>query len=766
MPVTEGHPAQEQDTHIRFSFLTPTRNRPDLVARLFDSIVATTSRLDQLEVILAVDHDDTAGLNISDERLNVKKVILQERLTMGALNNACFDASSGRYVMIMNDDVILRTRGWDRIVADILAGCGDDIGLVHVNDLLFQEKLCTFPILSRRACLEIGLCPNEYRRYKIDDDIYDIYQLLAYLGHKRITYLPDVIFEHENHEAAAGDNNRHTFSAAKGKVYVPRQGIIERDHQTYLDRLDGRKAAALKLATLITEEAERKQHNKAETVQRNRLNAVTTDNPYAYRHGSFVKTVSGTRSRSATNARTTVAVVTADLRGECAQRCLASVKENTSNYDLVILDNNRGEDFSHPREMNKVLDTARTDCVVLLDDDVFVEPGWLEGMLACLDDETAAVTPMHKDADGNLTYSGMYLAGGGRGTHDHTLDTPDRPRSTQVHCSAALLIDMRKCGFLRMDETYRKYFFDLAHALEVWEAGYRTVCTPRVTVTHLGGATTVRGSDTSDFLWAHDRNLFISNWVRSGRLDALAAGIWQREPYVKFLADTPARICRLLDDSHVAALREFKAELAALVAASRGYALFGRLMEVKLVNLLLRQAQNTDEAKFSLCLNCLTLLKKSSGRVREMMELNAALVDKNRVDLAASVARAALTLSPRDADVWKRFGGNQYLLGDVAASRKAYERVLDLNGRDMIALISLAKIAMQEEEYEEAFEHFHAAAREDANHAEAHVGLAVVARHLHNKPVFKAAYRRARQLAPDHPAVRDLGRQGVPAGVT
>jgi len=74
--------------------------------------------------------------------------------------------------------------------------------------------------------------------------------------------------------------------------------------------------------------------------------------------------------------RTTIAVVTADIRNEVTRQCLARIKAHTSNYDLVILDNARKADFSHPREMNKVLRNTDTPYVVLMDDDVLVEAGW------------------------------------------------------------------------------------------------------------------------------------------------------------------------------------------------------------------------------------------------------------------------------------------------------------------------------------------------------------------------------------------------------
>ena len=750
---------QPEESPILFSFLTPTRKRPDLVARLFQSIVDTTARLDELEIILAVDHDDEASLNISDDRLRVKKVVLRERLTMGALNNACFDASSGRYVMIMNDDVILRTKNWDQTVRNIFAGYGDEIGLVHVNDLLFKEKLCTFPILSRRACLAIGLCPEKYRRYKIDDHIYDIYNMLAFMGHKRIAYLPDVVFEHENHEASTDGTNKHAFAAAMGKVYVPKKAIIEQDDETYLDKLDERKEAALKLAGIIDADARRARRERKEAIYQGRLNAIQAKDPYRYRHRSFVTTVLSGRSKPRDTARTTVAIVTADMRGEHPRRCIESVKAHTSNYDLVILDNNRGGEFSHPREMNKVLATATTDFVVLLDDDVFVKPGWLEGMLRCVDEKTGAVTPMHKDEKGGLSYSGIYLAGDGKGTHDHTLDRPEGPRPMQCYCSAALLIDMRKCGHLRMDETYRKYFFDLVHGLQVWEAGYKAVCAADVAVTHLGGATTVRGSEMSDHLWAQDHDLFIANWVRSGRLDALADGIWQQYPYIKSLADIPRGICRVLEEASHTDLPGLKREMTELMLVAADYPLFGRLMEIKLIRCLRDMAEARDDARFGLCLSCLILLKKTSGRLHEMMDLNGFLVQNGRADFAATVAQAMLTIAPRDPVVWKRFGANQYLLGELAASKEAYERAHALDKTDANTLVSLAKVCMQQAEFQQALDHFAAAAQADPNDGEAQVGLAVTAHHFKNKPVFRSAYRRAKELQPGHPTLKKLARE-------
>jgi hypothetical protein len=43
-----------------------------------------------------------------------------------------------------------------------------------------------------------GICPADYVRYRIDDHIEDIFNLLGILGEHRTFYLPEVVFEHSN----------------------------------------------------------------------------------------------------------------------------------------------------------------------------------------------------------------------------------------------------------------------------------------------------------------------------------------------------------------------------------------------------------------------------------------------------------------------------------------------------------------------------------------------------------------------------------------
>jgi hypothetical protein len=181
------------------SLIIPTRQRTAGLSRLLDSLAATADDLRSFEVVLVIDADDEPSRLFQHPALSLTQVIVPPGQTMGALNTAGYEASSGEFLMLLNDDVVARTPGWDRQVLRRLRRYPDGIVLVHVNDTLLGHHLCVFPIVSRTFCRLVGgICPADYVRYRIDDHIEDHFNLLAILGHRRSIYLPDVVFEHLN----------------------------------------------------------------------------------------------------------------------------------------------------------------------------------------------------------------------------------------------------------------------------------------------------------------------------------------------------------------------------------------------------------------------------------------------------------------------------------------------------------------------------------------------------------------------------------------
>src|SRR5262245_43550941 len=221
-----------------FSLIVPTRGRRELLQAFLKSIAATAAQPVAIEVVLVIDADDPASANVDCDGIHIKRVIVPPGLTMGALNMAGYEASTGRYLMLLNDDVIARTPGWDRRVQACFDEVKDGILLVHVNDTVFQTALCTFPIVSRTFCeLAGGICPREYVRYRIDDHIEDVFNMLGVLGARRSVYLPDVIFEHAN----------YMVNASGVRQYFSEEKTLAVDAATFEALLPARKELALRV---------------------------------------------------------------------------------------------------------------------------------------------------------------------------------------------------------------------------------------------------------------------------------------------------------------------------------------------------------------------------------------------------------------------------------------------------------------------------------------------------------------------------------------
>jgi hypothetical protein len=201
--------------------------------RLLDSIKVTTRNPGEVEVVLVVDEDDRETAQFQYEGLSLKSVLVPPSLIMGELNMSGYRAATGQYVMLLNDDVVLRTQGWDERVLAAFRSFADGMVLVHVNDLVFKDTLCIFPFVTREFCLLAGgICPEAHLRYRIDDHIQGIFDLLGVLGQDRRIFLADVVFEHTNVESG-------------GVRYRVDPSVHEFDSWVFHSLLDERKRVAL-----------------------------------------------------------------------------------------------------------------------------------------------------------------------------------------------------------------------------------------------------------------------------------------------------------------------------------------------------------------------------------------------------------------------------------------------------------------------------------------------------------------------------------------
>ena len=185
----------------RISLLLPTRGRPVLVARLLRSIVAESAHPELIEVIVCVDDDDIESHGIRSDELALKLVVVP-RQSMGMYNSICLAESSGDITIAINDDMVVRTKGWDDRVRSMDARYPDGIYLGYGNDLFKGANLCSFPILSRKTCeVLVDPYPPVYRGAFLDTQLMDIFNRLKHRGHDRFCYDKDLVFEHVHYRA-------------------------------------------------------------------------------------------------------------------------------------------------------------------------------------------------------------------------------------------------------------------------------------------------------------------------------------------------------------------------------------------------------------------------------------------------------------------------------------------------------------------------------------------------------------------------------------
>jgi GT2 family glycosyltransferase len=512
-------------TDATFSLIVPTRQRVAQLRQLLASLAETAARPERLEVILIVDEDDPASQEVRYGGLNVRPVVVPPGLTMGALNATGYEASTGRYLMLLNDDVVARTPGWDDRMLACFRACPDEILLVHVNDLIFRDELCTFPAVSRRFCeLAGGICPREYVRYRIDDHIGDVFNLLAVLGERRTFYLPDVFFEHLNGQAQPG-----RAGSVSDRVYQSDPAVLAGDAQRFDALFPQRKELALQLKDYLDGEARR-----AEAVRQRQLLESIRD-PFSLRVPQ--------RLRTEIDTAVTVAVVASDSQEPAWQRCLAALRAQKTDCELIILDHREAPDCHVPRELNRLLNAARTEEVLLLWGPVLVGPDWLDRMRGCLGPEVGVVIPPLRV--GGTPSGGVAFHPDGSGHYGPVLGEVTAPRPVLTFGCPVVLVG-RARDSLRFDETYRRHFFDLDLGLCMWEAGLRVVCCPAPAVTPVAHAP---GScdPFSPEIFDADRRFFAARWWGDGKFDRLQREVWDSIAELRWLFAAWAEAERLLE---------------------------------------------------------------------------------------------------------------------------------------------------------------------------------------------------------------------------
>jgi hypothetical protein len=212
---------------VKITVLVPSRGRPDRALAMYRSAMDTATTED-VEVRIIVDPDDPRLADYvalrrpgyANVRLPIR--ILEKRVGYtGSLNILARERWDDADVLgAFGDDVLFRTPGWDRIVAEALS----TPGIAYGNDLVHAAGHPTAVFMSSVIAKALGYLAIPQSRHLWVDDAWKL------LGQKTGTlrYLPELILEHM-HPAVGKAEMDQTYL----EVYDDELG--PKDHRGFLD---------------------------------------------------------------------------------------------------------------------------------------------------------------------------------------------------------------------------------------------------------------------------------------------------------------------------------------------------------------------------------------------------------------------------------------------------------------------------------------------------------------------------------------------------
>lgn len=204
-----------------------------LFEKMMETLLQATSEKENVEVLCAIDSDDSTmlplikELEFSYQQINLRFFIVERSMNFNeAYYNFLAKKCSGRFIMIINDDVEFKTENWDAIVYTRMAGfanpAGDDLflGLVRDGikrtgeDPLYPHFSC-WPIMSKEQVEKFGYFfhPGLWN-WGSDHLCADIYRRLSnIIKENRLVSLVDVFIWHNSHHTGGrlDDGTRDYF---------------------------------------------------------------------------------------------------------------------------------------------------------------------------------------------------------------------------------------------------------------------------------------------------------------------------------------------------------------------------------------------------------------------------------------------------------------------------------------------------------------------------------------------------------------------------
>lgn len=216
---------------MKIAILTPSRERPDKLYRLFESVNTTITKDTQIDFIVGVDLDDPRldeyrnmySLMLQWAWPNVRvKMIIDQRKKVSRIWNDLVKETDADWIMNGNDDMIFNSRGWDVIFKHYVDELKHPYHLFWFDDGINQDKNCAFPIVSKEWIKELGYFMSERFLYFFCETwIWDIAKrcgVAHYIDKVKLLHIHFAIDEtlydrtyHENRDDNQSKRDRVTF---------------------------------------------------------------------------------------------------------------------------------------------------------------------------------------------------------------------------------------------------------------------------------------------------------------------------------------------------------------------------------------------------------------------------------------------------------------------------------------------------------------------------------------------------------------------------
>lgn len=239
---------------LTISLLCPTWSRPENALRLAQSVLSNAKIPSRVEMLFWVDNVDPRRYEyqyqfqaVQSQYRDFLRFHLMTGDPIGVFRawNAMAQESRGDLIVMAADDQIYRDPGWDVCLDREVQKYPDRIFCMWFNEGHYREKLCTFPIVSRRWFEALGyFTPPMFERLYGDLWIMDV-------GHRlgRLHYIPDILTEHLHwsYGKSAIDQTYEKQVDTSGKL----KPVVWRDKALFEQTAPQREEEARKLLPLL-----------------------------------------------------------------------------------------------------------------------------------------------------------------------------------------------------------------------------------------------------------------------------------------------------------------------------------------------------------------------------------------------------------------------------------------------------------------------------------------------------------------------------------